>query len=382
MVKDPQVVHMDSVVVGGHPSASVRGLLIQELDANKNVVFQWRSWDHFDITDGAVSNYVSLTDSVIDYVHGNAVEVDFDGHILLSSRHMNEITKINRQTGDIIWRFGPNAVHNDFSMVNDTRGFSHQHDVRRLPNGHITLFDNGNFLSPAYSRVLEYELDEINMVATLVWEYRHTPDIDSPAMGGAQRRATGGTMIGWGMTATAPQVTDIHADGSTAYELGFDAGTFTYRAFRFPWQTTRFTASTDTLDFGNVEAGGTSLRSVFVRNDWNSDVTITSLVSSDVAFAVSTPVPFTMAPGDSAEVSLVFDPVLTGEAIERLYIRAETDIELVAQTVILKGSFGTATSGVVPAGQPLQDHLHRGHRGLRCPRSARGHVGRRGPTAG
>jgi hypothetical protein len=144
-------------------------------------VFQWRSWDHFSILDGSVSGYVNLDSSLIDYVHGNAIELDMDGNLLLSSRHMNEITKIDRQTGEIIWRLGLNALNNQFTFVNDTRGFSHQHDIRRLANGNITLFDNGNFLVPEYSRAVEYALDEQAMTATLVWEYRNDPDAFSPA---------------------------------------------------------------------------------------------------------------------------------------------------------------------------------------------------------
>ena len=358
MVKDPQPVNMASVVVGGNANASVTGLIIQELDPNKNVVFQWRSWDHFEISDGSVSNYVSLTDSLIDYVHGNALEVDWDGNILLSSRHMNEITKIDRQTGAILWRFAPNGVNNQFTMVNDPRGFSHQHDIRRLANGNITLFDNGNFLAPEYTRVVEYQLDEVNKVATLVSEYRNTPDVYSPAMGSAQRRSSGGTMIGWGMNVTAPHVTDIHADGTKAFELGLDTGYFSYRAFRFPWRTTRFAASVDTLDFGHLLLNESATRSVFVRNTSTSDVTITSLVTSDPDFWSSTAVPFTIVPGDSAEVSIHFDPAWITEAVAHLYVRAETATELVAQTVVLTGAAGAITAVPELSEIPSQYRLH------------------------
>jgi hypothetical protein len=358
MVKDPQPVHMDSIVVGGHPNASVTGLLIQELDADKDVVFQWRSWDHFDITDGSVSPYVTLTDSVIDYVHGNALEIDGDGDILLSSRHMNEITKIDRQTGAIVWRFCPNGANNDFTMVGDPRGFSHQHDVRRLANGNISLFDNGNFLAPQYSRVVEYELDEINMVATLVAEYRNTPDSYGPAMGNAQRRSGGGTTVGWGMVPEAPHVTEIHADGSKALELGFEPGTFTYRAFRFDWETSRFATSADTLDFGHLMVDEMTTRSVFVSNTWTSNVTITDLVSSDPDFHASTPLPFTLVPGDSAAITVHFDPAWVTDAVARLYVRAATPSELVARSIVLVGSAGTVTATPEPHDIPSRYRLH------------------------
>jgi len=45
------------------------------------------------------------------------------------------------------------------------------------------MFDNGNYRSPQYSRAVEYELDEENMTATLVWQYRNTPDIFGTLLG-------------------------------------------------------------------------------------------------------------------------------------------------------------------------------------------------------
>src|SRR5262249_25533915 len=204
MSYDPQPVDMSAVVPGGNPNATVVGLVLQELDTDKNVVFQWRSWDHFAITD-APSPRATLTGPTVDYVHGNAIELDQDGNWLLSSRHMSEITKIDRQTGEIMWRLGLNALNNQFTFVGDDRGFSHQHDIRRLPNGHITLFDNGNYLNPVYSRAVEYGLDEVNKVATLVWEHRNSPDVYSGFMGDAQRLEDGGTVIGWAAPSRTPR---------------------------------------------------------------------------------------------------------------------------------------------------------------------------------
>ena len=74
-----------------------------------------------------------FTKDEIDPVHINSVAIDSDTSILISSRHMDEITKIDRRTGDIIWRLG--GKKNDFTFINDTIGFSHQHSVSRLKNG-------------------------------------------------------------------------------------------------------------------------------------------------------------------------------------------------------------------------------------------------------
>ncbi len=188
-----EIVDMSQFVPGGDTAAVVVGSIIQELDTSKTVVFQWRSWDHYNITD-AVG--VDFTWHMIDYVHGNALDVDTDGNILFSSRMQNEITKIDRETGAIIWRLGGN--NNQFRFVNDSIGFSYQHAVRRIANGDITLLDNGNLHVPAFSRAVEYALDTSQMTATLVWQYRNTPDIFDQAMGFVQRMENGNTLIGWG----------------------------------------------------------------------------------------------------------------------------------------------------------------------------------------
>ncbi len=227
-IYDPQPVDMSEVVAGGDPNATVIGFVVQELDASKNVVFEWRSWDHFEITD---SNQ-DLTASTIDYVHGNSVELDSDGNLLICSRHLDEVTKIDRGTGDVIWRLG--GKRNEFVFLNDARGFSYPHDARRLSNGHLTIFDNGNTLSPEYSRALEYAVDEDGKTVELVWEYRNVPDSFGPHWGNVQRLPNGNTMIGWGDA--TPTLTEVMTDGTKALELDLVGQISTYRAFRSPWQ--------------------------------------------------------------------------------------------------------------------------------------------------
>ena len=232
MSYDPQVVDLSLVVNGGRPDAIVIGLIIQELDEERNVVFQWRSWDHFQVTD-VVSH--RLTNAVVDYVHGNSIDVDPDGNFIISSRHMNEVTKISRDTGEMIWRLG--GRNNQFAFINEPILFSHQHHVRRLPNGNLTLFDNGNFRLPLFSRAVEYAIDESQKTATLVWQYRLNPDVFGSGFGSVQRFSNGNTLIGWG--ATTPTLTEVAPDGSIVSELTFDPTIASYRAFRFEWPPVR-----------------------------------------------------------------------------------------------------------------------------------------------
>jgi hypothetical protein len=228
MAYDLHVVDMSAIVPGGNPAAVVAGLILQELDRAKDVVFQWRSWDHFQITDVTSR---SVTAPTIDYAHGNAIEEDVDGNLMISSRHMDEITKISRKDGHVIWRWG--GKNNEFTFVNDPEHFSQQHSIRRLPNGHVMLFDNGNFHINPHSRALEYALDEQLKTATLTWAYRTIPDTYGSAMGSVQRLANGNTVIGWG--ATSPALTEVTPEGEKVQEITFPGGVYSYRAFRYPW---------------------------------------------------------------------------------------------------------------------------------------------------
>ena len=172
--------------------------------------------------------------SAVDYIHGNAIELDYDGNLLISSRHLNEISKISRSTGEFIWRLGGN--NNEFTFVNDTIPFHYQHDIRRLENGNITMFDNGNFRAPLVSRALEYQLDEVNKVATLVWSYQHTPVVYGAFMGSVQRLKNGNTLIGWG--GTSPALTEVTPSGTIALEMTLPAGVWSYRVMRDEVQLT------------------------------------------------------------------------------------------------------------------------------------------------
>ncbi len=230
-----QVMDLSGVVPGGNTAASVQGMVIQEQDENHLVIFEWSTFDHFDVSDCTTNSL--LLGPVVDYAHCNSIDVDTEGNLLLSSRHMDEITKIDHSTGEIIWRMGGSRSKNNmFTFVNDSTstftGFSHQHCARWLPNGNMLVFDNGNLKTPPHSRVVEYAIDEINYIATKVWEYSPEPVIYSSAMGSSQRLANGNTFIGWGINAQHITASEVTPAGEVVQALSFPTGVSSYRAFK------------------------------------------------------------------------------------------------------------------------------------------------------
>ncbi len=227
-------VDMSKLVPGGFPAALPTEFIIQEQDVDGNVVWQWRSLDHIPPTD----SLQTLTgQSLGDYIHINAVWFDTrDNTFVLSCRNTSEAIKINRTTGELVWRMGAAAKHNMFTFINGIPGFTDplsfqvQHSVRLWPNGHLSAFDNGyslhsdpqwNLLRP-YSRGVDYILDEVNMTATLVWAFRHTPDIITQNGGAVQSLPGGHWVITWGNdnnASPALAMTEVDASGSLVCDV-------------------------------------------------------------------------------------------------------------------------------------------------------------------
>jgi hypothetical protein len=344
---DPQPVRMDTIVPGGDPSAIVIGLIVQELDVNKNVVFQWRSWDHFQITDATED--INLTQHTIDYVHGNAIELDYDGNILISSRHLDEITKINKQTGEIIWRWGGlKSKNSQFMFVNDPITFSHQHDIRRLPNGNVTLFDNGNLHNQTISRAREYILDESGMTAELVWAHSLEPPSFIVASGNVQTLPENNKIIGWGgwFAQGDEAISEVHNDGSVALEILLDEEFGNYRAFKFPWRTNLFVTNPDSIFFESVSVGDSAIISVDLINNSANPVDITGYYNVNKYYVVENPVPFTLPAFGTVPLSIKFVPSEDGYFKDYLHIRSDTETSRITQVMILAGRTDTIFSNV------------------------------------
>jgi len=230
---------MSTIWPGGQTNCQLIINIIQEQDKDRNVVFEWRNIDYIPITDSDLD----LTASRINYSTLNAFDIDDDGNILTSYRNHSEIMKISRATGEILWRMG--SPRGDFTFVGEHEEnapyyFARQHNIKRLSNGNITLFDNGAFHQPPYSRGVEYSLDEDNQVATLVSEVIYpNGNIFGVTAGNAQLFSNGGWFIGYGVP--HPQqvkrnAVEYHPDGSIALELSLPNGVLAYRVYKLPWK--------------------------------------------------------------------------------------------------------------------------------------------------
>lgn len=326
MTYDPQLVDMSEIVSGGDPAAIVSGFVFQELDANKNVVFQWRSWDHYEITETGPE--VDLTANAIDYVHGNTIEVESDTSFLISSRNFNEITKINRNTGEIIWRLG--GSQNQFEFIGDTLGFSRQHDSRRNKDGHVTLFDNGHFHpEPTFSSAVEYDINPVAMTATLVNRYRHDPDNLGVAMGNAFWTPEESIVVGWGTSWFG--ITEFSDQGNSIFEIRFEG--LSYRAYRYPWETNLFYPENDTLNMGYIWMEETKTKNIKIYNDQIEELVLTSYHKHTNNFVIENEFPITIPANDYITLTVTFDPNEAGTFEDVLTINSDINTEELVQRI-------------------------------------------------
>lgn len=220
-------------------TALLRRAVIQELDQNKKVIFEWHAKDYFALDDVDTA-LVAMLSGVVDVEHVNALEIDKDGNLLLSSRNFSEITKINRTDGSVIWRFG--GKRNQFEFIDCLVPFYGQHDIRRINNGHITLFDGGHHTISHGARALEFELDEIKKTARLVWSYTYNDTMKSMVHGNVQRLNDGYTLVNYGGVANEIVFVVVNKGGGKLFQLSSPDHVDSYRSFYYPslpWQLKR-----------------------------------------------------------------------------------------------------------------------------------------------
>jgi len=205
--------------------------VVQEIDIKTGLVlFEWHAMDHISLQESSEVG-PHIPGHVVDPFHFNSVGLDRDGNLIVSARNTSAVYKIDRSTGQIIWRLG--GKKSSFKMGSGTTT-AFQHDAVVQPDGTITIFDDGAGPPKVHadSRGIRVALDLQHMNASLVREYDHSPKISAPFEGSAQALPGGDVFLGWG---AQPYFSENNANGKQDFDAHFDEPTTSYRAYRFPW---------------------------------------------------------------------------------------------------------------------------------------------------
>lgn len=245
---------LSDIVDGGYPNALVSGGIVQEFDQDKNVVWQWRSWDYYDPENYDFGGRAAR--QTISQFHLNTINLDRDDNLILATPSWTK--KINRQTGEIMWHLG--GDENEFSFVGvdslDGVGDVTGHSIHRLDNGNFLNYDNGPRRGAGTSEAHEYKIDEVNKIAEKIRTFTPDTAIRAWHRGNAQRLPNGNTMVGWGGASGdhIPSATEFDSAGNTVLKVYFDDPvTESYRAVRHPYPPVpRHEAFLETIAEGNT----------------------------------------------------------------------------------------------------------------------------------
>jgi hypothetical protein len=233
--------------------------------------FRWYGADHFD--EFGFDEVARLdirtretNEPYLEWLHGNAISRLgpnrwFDaGHtefhpdnIIYSSRSANFVIIISHQTGDVLWRIGPDFAGRPEERLGQFVGQHLPHLIPRgLPGaGNILVFDNGggsgyggtdrttnspNRYTRDWSRVLEF--DPITL--EIVWQYGSESGDDryfSRFISNAQRLPNGNTLITIG---NERRIIEVTPDKRVVWEYLFEPyssggrADWLYRSYRTP----------------------------------------------------------------------------------------------------------------------------------------------------
>jgi len=204
--------------------------VVQEVNGAGDVVLQWSSRNDVPLSD-------NLSGNLVDYSHGNSIDIANDGNLLISLRGTSSVVKVNRRTGRLMWTLGGKS--SDFEIDDPLGSFCGQHTAYDLPNGNILMFDNAVDCPPdghdrSVSRAVEYDIDWPSRTAEVVWS--HSQGIFGFATGSTQRFENGNTLIAWG---TSGALSEVNEAGDILWQTTprtpAGAVSATYRIHRAPF---------------------------------------------------------------------------------------------------------------------------------------------------
>ncbi|MEE1782135.1 aryl-sulfate sulfotransferase [Streptomyces sp. SP17BM10] len=193
-----------SRIRGGIPGSEasggvVWGDVVYEMTWEGETVWRWSAAEHLDPQETVLDSHYAREH----WPMANTVNQLADGSVLVGFRSASTAVVIDRATGAVTWRLGPDVL-------------AQQHHPHELDNGNILVFDNGSYregTSVPYSRVLEVD----RASRSIVWEYRDDPpqNFYSPYMSNAQRLPNGNTLIAEG---SFGRVFEVTAEGEVVWE--------------------------------------------------------------------------------------------------------------------------------------------------------------------
>lgn len=244
---DFRTIHCDLSSVNGPKDAAVTDTSFQEIDLKSGLVRrEWTSVDHVALGESYSSALESSTAWPYDYFHLNTIDPRGDGSTLLSSRNTSALWLIDDRTGQVIEKIG--GKKSDVKMEHGAQT-AFQHDAMALPNGEISIFDNGGSpfgesYSEGESRGLIVSLDGQAKTDSVTLQLKHSSPLQAGSQGNVQQMSNGNWFVGWGQE---PYFSEYDSSGKLLYDAHMwavaknkELETESYRTYKFGWKATPY----------------------------------------------------------------------------------------------------------------------------------------------
>jgi Arylsulfotransferase (ASST) len=168
-----------------------------------------------------------LTKPVWDWQHIDSVAPAGDGY-LVSMCHTDAIYLVRRSDGAIEWKLGGTQTPQSLTIIgapDSSSLFGCPSDARVLPDGTVSVHDNGAFLNRP-PRVLRFQIDPQARTATLVQTINGPANTASACCGSDRQLPGGDWVVDWGQTGIADEVGPA---GALLLRMSFAAPTYSYR---------------------------------------------------------------------------------------------------------------------------------------------------------
>ena len=196
------------------------GDVIIEFNPAGEIVWEWHVFDYLDPYRIGYETFSKYWYSrgypgVVDWSHANTILFDpTDNTVVLNSRYLSSLIKINRSDKSIKWLFGETTGLSEELLTKSVKlingdWFWHQHSPSLTPDGTILIFNNDNykawpFDNPSQSELsyaVEYRINEDDLTAEQLWTSKipNEKGIRSFAMGDTDYlENTGNILVSYG----------------------------------------------------------------------------------------------------------------------------------------------------------------------------------------
>lgn len=184
-------------VKGGLPGTEREGIMwsdsLQEINPAGEVVWEWFGYEHLEPELDIICPLCFRNE----WTHANSFVVNPHGDILVSFMKTNNIAIINKESGNIYWRWG------GFLML------AHPNDVSWLEDENVMILGTGRHVGGSETGDSEILCIDIE-TGNIVWEFReiNTVNFYTTCKGNCQRLPNGNTLICEGDTGRIFEVSE------------------------------------------------------------------------------------------------------------------------------------------------------------------------------